>query len=146
MQETLGNDANDIVEALRRAHRDAVIFKVFPQRSKKHGIGLPILESPGASQQFIRDGVDYFVRSRPADALFLDARSLILENTNALNAIKLRGCIRKESVEARDTFFSQFAHDEIGKSATLESKNPASAGMAPPSATTDPLVTLALAS
>ena len=67
-QGALGKDANDIVEALQRTHRDAVIFTVFSQRSKKHGIGPLAIESPGASQQFIRDGVDYFVRSRPADA------------------------------------------------------------------------------
>lgn len=47
-QGALGKDAHDIVEALRRIQREAVIFKVFPQRSKKHGIGPPILESPGA--------------------------------------------------------------------------------------------------
>ena len=69
-RETLGKDAIDIVEVLRRAHRDAVTFKVFPQRSKKHDIGPPILESTGANQQLVRDGVDYFVRSRTADALF----------------------------------------------------------------------------
>lgn len=34
-QGALGKDANDIVEALRRNHNDAVIFKVFPQRPKK---------------------------------------------------------------------------------------------------------------
>ena len=86
-QGALGKDTHDIVEALRRAHREAVILKVFPKRSKKHGIGPPILESPGASQQFIRNGVDYFVRSRPADALSLDAISVILQNANVLNAI-----------------------------------------------------------
>ena len=90
-QGALGEDTNDIVEALRRAHRDVVIIKVFPQRSKKHVIGPPILESPGAIHQFIRDGVYYFVRSRPADALSLDAISVILENENALNAINSGG-------------------------------------------------------
>lgn len=70
-------DANDIVETLQRAHSDAVIFKVFPQRPKTHGIGPPILESPGSSQQFIRDGVDYFVRSRPADSFFQEVTSTI---------------------------------------------------------------------
>lgn len=81
------NNANDIVEALRRARRDAVVFKVLPQRPKKHDIGLPILESTGATQQFIRDGVDYFVRTRPADALSPDSRSVILERISALNAV-----------------------------------------------------------
>ncbi|MFR4499623.1 MAG: hypothetical protein ACLT5D_21970, partial [Bacteroides fragilis] len=47
-QGTLGKDVHDIIEALRRIQRDAVIFKVFPQRPKKHGIGPPILESTGA--------------------------------------------------------------------------------------------------
>lgn len=44
-QGALGKDAHDIVEALRRIQREAVIFKVFPQRPKKHGIGPSILES-----------------------------------------------------------------------------------------------------
>lgn len=42
--------------------------------------------------------------------------------------------------------FSQIAHDEIGKSATLASKNPARAGMASPPTTADHLATMILAS
>lgn len=54
---------------------------------QKHGIGPPMLESPRASQKFIRDGVDYFVRSRSADAISLDTISVILETTGALKTI-----------------------------------------------------------
>lgn len=52
-----------------RMQRLAVIFKVFPQCSKKHAIELLVIKSLGASQQFIRDGIDYFVHSRPANAI-----------------------------------------------------------------------------
>lgn len=61
-QEALGKDTNDIVEALRRINRDAIIFKVFPQRPKKHGIRPLVIESPGSSQKLIRNGFDDFVR------------------------------------------------------------------------------------
>lgn len=86
-QGTLGKDAHDIIEALRRIQRETVIFKVFPQRSKKYGIGPLVIESPGATQQFISDGVDYFVRSRPADALFSSRRLGILDKANAFNSM-----------------------------------------------------------
>lgn len=98
---TLGKDAHDIVEALRQAHGDAAYRKVLPQRSKKHGIGPPIHESPGANQQLIRDGVDYFVRSRPADALLL---TLHLQNKigpkTAFVILKGNLCWENESVQA----------------------------------------------
>lgn len=47
-QGALGKDANDIVEALRRNHGETAYRKVLPQRPKKHDIGPPLLESPGA--------------------------------------------------------------------------------------------------
>lgn len=87
LQGALGKDANDIVEALQRTHRDAAFFTVLPQCSEKHGIGPLVIESPEVSQQFIKNGFDYFVRSRPADALSLDATSVILQNAITLNAI-----------------------------------------------------------
>ena len=78
--------------------------------------------------------------------LSLDARSIILENTNALNAINSGVASEKSPLKPEMPSISQFAHDEIGKSTALANKNPARAGMAPPSTTTDPLVTLTLAS
>lgn len=44
-----------------------------------------MLKSPGPSQQFIRNGVDDFVRCRPADALF--PRSCIYKINSALKQV-----------------------------------------------------------
>lgn len=98
-QGALGKDAHDIVEALQRAHRDAIIFKVFPKRSKKHGIGPPILESPGASQQFIRDGVDFLSAANRLTPFSPDAASVILDKANALNSMNSGSVSDKKSVE-----------------------------------------------
>lgn len=95
-QGTLGKDTNDILEALRWIHRDAIIFKVFPQRPKEHGIGLLVIESPGASQKLIRNGFDDFVRIRPANAF---SKKLYLQNKfgskTALGILKGNFCWEK---------------------------------------------------
>lgn len=46
-----------------------------------------MLESPGASQKLIGEGLEDFVRTRQADALSPDTRTVILERTNALSGV-----------------------------------------------------------